>query len=472
MADTPEVKDVILKFEAQTEKANAKIREMEQVLKSSSGRALAEAKGRVKALEDQVKSAAKAAAAGWGQIGGAIAAATSKVQSMMGPINQIIGLYHMAARAVDFLSKQLDKVLFSQKQNNKEAAEYWRIIGAIKEREKRDEEREDRLKGIQSQFGGVSRSLAERIAGHERRGARAGVYGGLTAGDVELDRAIALAEKSAADEQRARDLAFLKGRSAGMARRANAVAAPGRGIFESASLGGFAQSLSSGIGDVFGAAGGLVPGSGGLPYQGLASPADTMRLQGYVAAAAGGPQVEGLDRTAETMRMLADSTNLAGAAFGSFTNSIAAGVDAAIAGGEGIGKAMRRAAAMSLRATAVESSVMAVKETAWALSSLAFTDGKGASLHFASAAKHAATAILAGAGSAALGGGGGGGGAGGGGGYSGGPGGGFINAGAGQQQQGTTIYLNMSGIVGNQDEVAATIVRAIQGAERKGRFRN
>jgi hypothetical protein len=117
-----------------------------------------------------------------------------------------------------------------------------------------------------------------------------------------------------------------------------------------------------------------------------------------------GVSLEQLEQLAGTMEKLRSSVEPAGIAMNMFQSALTASVDAAITGGDSIAKAAAKAAAGSLRATAIESSVKAMWETAQGIALLATGYGSAqAAVHFLAAAKYAATAIAAGAGAAALG---------------------------------------------------------------------
>ena len=172
-------------------------------------------------------------------------------------------------------------------------------------------------------------------------------------------------------------------------------------------------------------------------------------------------------KAAEFMKRLADETTAAGAAFSVFNDAFAAGVMAAIDGSESIAKAAARAGAARLKALAVEYSVRAIGEGAFALSSLAFGDAKGAASHGASAGKFALAAAAAGVGSAALGalssGGGGAASAPAGGGYA------SPTGGSRSGSGGDTYIINLGdGFVGEPQKLAEMISRAVRQSQRQG----
>jgi hypothetical protein len=169
---------------------------------------------------------------------------------------------------------------------------------------------------------------------------------------------------------------------------------------------------------------------------------------------------------------IAQKSELAGGALGAFASGMHAAIEAAVAGGDGIGKAFAKATSAALKAKAVEWGVMAAGEGAWALSSLAFGDLRGAAQHGAAAAKFAAAAAAAGVGAAAVGsmagGGGASGGAGGGGGY-GMAGGGYARPGGSGGGAGDTIVVNMGdGFYGDRHQVVEAIGEGVRQAKRLG----
>ena len=201
---------------------------------------------------------------------------------------------------------------------------------------------------------------------------------------------------------------------------------------------------------------------------------------GSMQAAAGkAPRIGGEDMAlAERQRqfdeLMADMANrqkFAGAAFGALSDGIAASVGAAIDGSESMGKAFLRAAAASLKATAIQATINALWETAQGFAKLA-TGNPAAAAHFKAAAIFAATAAAAGAGSAALGSHGGGGGGGGSGARASGPSsGGFARgaSGGGGGGGGNTIIL-VGDVFGRRPEdIAADIEKARRQGKRTGR---
>jgi hypothetical protein len=175
------------------------------------------------------------------------------------------------------------------------------------------------------------------------------------------------------------------------------------------------------------------------------------------------------------MRDLQDSATMTGQAFGVFSDAFAAAVGAAIDGSKGIGEAFVDAAAVGLKAMAIDHAVRALGEGAFALTSLAFGDAKGAALHGAAAGKHALAAAAAGAGSAALGaiaGGLGGGGGGGSGAAAGGAAGNY-SAGPGGEQNAGTVIINLGdGFIGDPKQVEEHIYRGINRAKQRGAREN
>lgn len=223
--------------------------------------------------------------------------------------------------------------------------------------------------------------------------------------------------------------------------------------------------------------GGLAPtasfgsaGYGGVGSGMLNQAGNWNRLAGEGAGANGGfgTQAKPAEQAAAFMAQLTDRATMAGGAFGVFTDSFGAAVSAAVDGSESMGKAFAKASAAGLKALAVEYAVRAIGEGAWALSSLAFNDYKGAAAHGLSAAKFAAAAAAAGIGSAALGAL-----AGGGGGGAGAAGGGFANAGTGGggggRGEAQTIVVNLGdGFYGDSDKVAEAVARGVRQGNRRG----
>jgi hypothetical protein len=158
-----------------------------------------------------------------------------------------------------------------------------------------------------------------------------------------------------------------------------------------------------------------------------------------------GQSVQQLEMMSDAMARLSDRSQLAGGAFGALTDGFAAAVDAAISGGDGIAKAFAKAAAASLKSTAIQASINALFETAKGFAAIAVGSPSAAG-HFKAAATFAATAAAAGVGSAALGalaGGGGGASAG-----RGAAGGGFMaSRGANDNGGGTTVIFNWNGAI-------------------------
>ncbi|HAM59223.1 MAG TPA: hypothetical protein DCQ64_28965, partial [Candidatus Rokubacteria bacterium] len=150
------------------------------------------------------------------------------------------------------------------------------------------------------------------------------------------------------------------------------------------------------------------------------------------------------------------------------SDGMAASVGAAIDGSESMGKAFMRAAAASLKATAIQATINALWETAQGFAKLA-TGNPAAAAHFKAAAIFAATAAAAGAGSAALGshvGGGGGGGA-----RASGPSsGGFARGASGGGGGGGNTIILVGDVFGRRPEdIAADIEKARRQGKRTGR---
>ena len=198
----------------------------------------------------------------------------------------------------------------------------------------------------------------------------------------------------------------------------------------------------------------------------------SMQEIGKAPARIGGEDMALAERQRQFDELMADMANrqkFAGAAFGALSDGIAASVGAAIDGSESMGKAFMRAAAASLKATAIQATINALWETAQGFAKLA-TGNPAAAAHFKAAAIFAATAAAAGAGSAALGshvGGGGGGGA-----RASGPSsGGFARgaSGGGGGGGGNTIIL-VGDVFGRRPEdIAADIEKARRQGKRTGR---
>lgn len=222
-------------------------------------------------------------------------------------------------------------------------------------------------------------------------------------------------------------------------------------------LGDWSQS-ANGVGGAFSEIGGIAGGLAG-------------KLGGAYESGAGGMR-EGLgaqaDKLADFRKQIQDQTSAVGAAYSVLSSGIAAGVEAAIAGSDSIGRAALKAAQTSLRAIAVQSAVKAIYSTAEGL----FT---GNPANFAAAAKYTAAAIAAGVGSAALG--------------------SMAGAGAGPSQGAgasgsaantvptasqnasngpQTIVVNIGGGVLAMDkgQLGEVVVKAIDAGKRVGRVRN
>jgi hypothetical protein len=168
---------------------------------------------------------------------------------------------------------------------------------------------------------------------------------------------------------------------------------------------------------------------------------------------------------------ISDRATLTGQSFGVFQDAFGSAVAAAIDGSKGIGEAFADAAAAGLKAMAIEHAVRALGEGAFALTSLAFGDARGAALHGAAAGKHALVAAAAGVGAAALGGigGGGGGGGGGAGAAAGGAAGAGYSRGADSGAGGGDIIINLGdGFIGSPQQVGEEITRAVRKANQRG----
>ncbi len=223
---------------------------------------------------------------------------------------------------------------------------------------------------------------------------------------------------------------------------------------------GFAGDLGTGYG---------VGGAESFDFTGKGNIWDTGRqpgesyLKGQIDASTTGKAIE-------FMSQLTDQTTMLGGAWGVFQGAFGSAVAAAIDGSESIGKAFAKASAAGLKSLAVEYAVRALGEGAFAISSLAFGDGKGAATHGLAALKFAAAAAAAGVGSHVLGslagGGGGGGGA-----SAGAAGGGYASPGArgGGGGGGDTIIVNLGdGFYGNRQETADAVARGVRQAGRQG----
>jgi hypothetical protein len=185
----------------------------------------------------------------------------------------------------------------------------------------------------------------------------------------------------------------------------------------------------------------------------------------------GGDLASRAQQVEEFSKKIADSSSIAGGAFQSLSSGLAAAVEAAISGGDSIGKAFLKAAAAQLKATAVQSSVLALFETAKGFAALA-VGSPTAAAHFKSAAVFGATALAAGVVGAGLG-------AAGGGGASSpqtsGSGSSTANI-AGRSNSsgsgGLTVIVNVSGVVGDAASVGAQINKAIDTGLRSGTTRD
>jgi hypothetical protein len=183
----------------------------------------------------------------------------------------------------------------------------------------------------------------------------------------------------------------------------------------------------------------------------------------------------GLDARAKQLdafaKQIQDTSSIAGGAFQSLSSGLAAAVEAAISGGDSIGKAFLKAAAAQLKATAVQSSVLALFETAKGFAALA-VGSPTAAAHFKSAAVFGATALAAGVVGAGL---------------------GAASGGASSPQTsgsagastaniagrsnsngsgGLTVIVNVSGVVGDAASVGAQINKAIDTGLRSGTTRD
>jgi hypothetical protein len=194
-------------------------------------------------------------------------------------------------------------------------------------------------------------------------------------------------------------------------------------------------------------------------------------LMGGLGEADVGQSVQQLEMMSDAMARLSDRSQLAGGAFGALTDGFAAAVDAAISGGDGIAKAFAKAAAASLKSTAIQASINALFETAKGFAAIAVGSPSAAG-HFKAAATFAATAAAAGVGSAALGalaGGGGGASAG-----RGAAGGGFMSARPSNDNGGpVSITINYGGMLPptkqQSQELGDIVGTAVRDAQRAGR---
>ena len=471
--------DVILNIRAKTEDAEAKIRRLEAQLKSSAGSALTEAQGRVKRLEDQVKQTAKVSAQSFTQMAQSGLGAIAQLESNIAALGRIFTAKQDKFRK--FVVEQESAIARARGQHAMQLLELklqaigyesigdavWRLTLGMRQFAGSARITGDEVKWLAQHFNNWS--LATVAANVALRALQAEVTKSrpLPAGFVKLSSG-----KLGADH--ARFLEDQRRQAASGIRRTKAVPA-------SDLMGDIAMSGADATSDLIGSAGASARSYIDRLREGLSKGAEQRAAMdalkavgteraGNVAAWQAAADESRLRQASDLMAKLADNTNLAGAGYQSFTSSIAAGVEAAISGSASIASAMRKAAAASLKATAVQSAVKAVEEGAWALSSLAFQRPDAAAAHALSSAKFAATAALAGAGAAALGGSGGGGaggGGGGGGGY-GGVGGGFISGSRGGEEN-RPIQITFQGDVTGSN--APEIVQQIESAIRTGRIR-
>lgn len=489
--------DVILNIRAKTEDAEAKIRRLETQLKSSAGSALTEAQGRVKKLEEQIKKAALASQSAFGAVGLAIGKMTTAIQSVMGPLGQLQMAVRLAEQGYELLQGAVERAFTA-------------LSGGLTHAQLE-------TKYLIEATRNLAEAEDERVSAWRRHNGEMEILDAANAKRAELEtryskEMVALMERWDAYKQSRTPLGgsymdapwMVPQEFAGLARGEALAAARDRKAKEDAE----AQYLRGGA-----SAPGSAPGAEYTQSFAVATAerlvdSDAMQLSRMLAAQmatsavgqlgrvsdlalAAGPTTAamgrvGLDRqqalrgfgemfdaskmqaAADLMAELADSTTMAGSAFHSFSSAVAVGIGAAIDGSESIGAAMKKAAAISLKATATQSAVKALEEGAYALGSLAFGDARGAALHGKASAMFAATAIAAGAGAAALGGGaastagGGGAGASGGGG-----GGGYISA--ARPEAPAPITININGSIGSDD--GPKILRQIEEAVRTGRVR-
>lgn len=174
------------------------------------------------------------------------------------------------------------------------------------------------------------------------------------------------------------------------------------------------------------------------------------------------------ERANKFIGQMQDRSTMLGQTWGAFTDGFEAAVNVTNEGAASMAKAFARASAASLKALAVEYAVRAIGEGAYALSSLAFHDAKGAAIHGAAALKFGLAAAAAGAGAWGLGAL-----AGGGGGPETQPAGGGSIRGGGTSPVnggGDTIIINIGdGFIGDPDAVVTKIHGAVREAQRKGR---
>lgn len=213
----------------------------------------------------------------------------------------------------------------------------------------------------------------------------------------------------------------------------------------------------------------------GLGFEGWAAPTGLSfadRAKGALGDLRGGLNHK-LRNDADSLKtfneQLRDQTSAVGAAYSTLSAGITAGVEAAIAGSDNIGKAALKAAQTQLKAIAIQSTVQALYSTALGLF--------GDPTKFAAAAKFAATAVAAGVGSAALGSM-----VGSGGGASasmptGGPSASAGNVTGGSSRQdgsAQNVTINMYGTIaaGSKREVGESLVSATDLARRAGRVRS
>lgn len=173
-----------------------------------------------------------------------------------------------------------------------------------------------------------------------------------------------------------------------------------------------------------------------------------------------------LDATTEKSRV-------AGEALGAFGDAAKTAFAAYLDGSDSFAGAMKKASAGALIALSTEWAARAIGEGAWALSSLAVGDIRGAGQHGLAAAQWGVAAAAAGAGAKLLGGGGGGKGGGGGGGASSSPGaaGGGFAAPRGGASGAQPMVINLSfgdGFYGDRREVAAAVADGFREAQRSG----
>ena len=503
--------DVILNIRAKTEDAEAKIRRLEAQLKTSAGSALTEAQGRVKRLEDQVKLSAKASQSAFAAAGAAINTLGRGLNALMGPIGILTHGIRLAKDAISALQSATEKLGLRKTADEitmqahalrwvtKEEQELakvraalamdGRLVRAITEMQVIDAAAQktrawnEAMAGLHARMDSGLATMwnyarAASAAVRSMESARSGPHiyrpGYRPGGTVTMS----VEEQLALDEQlsieRIKELEKTRSKPRGTRVR--------RAVADSQFFSGDAPGMFGVIGgavsDVLGR-GGAVLSQAAAKYSARVSEQESALAEEQRSAAARRLyQTEqrrtGLDLidTADEQKVVAAAALMQNASFATdaFAASMGAAIDAAISGGDSIGNAMKKAAAASLKATAVQSGVQAVYETAAGLASLAVGDPR-AGLHFTAAGKYALTAALAGAGAAALGGGGAGnsaGGSGGGGGGGGGAGAGFVSAGRGDGDN-RPIQITIQGDVTGSN--APEIVRQIEDAIRTGRIR-